>query len=71
MLININNKPIRVKPETEEQKEFSPVYLAVSTSGFLSILWIMDYMYFTFFFKHPFPWIVWVGKILSIIGGMF
>lgn len=65
MLININNKPIKV--EEKPESTFSPVYLAVSTTGYLFILYLLDYVCYTFFYYHPLPWIMWVGKLLSFL----
>jgi hypothetical protein len=67
MLIKINNKPIRVVEEDEEQKDFSIVYFTVSSVGYLLVLWIMDYVCYTFFYVHPLPFVSaffhWLGVV--------
>lgn len=65
MVVKINSKPIKIEEEPKQEHTFNPVYLAVSTIGFALILWIMDYVCYTFFYIHPIPWIVWVGKVIS------
>lgn len=64
MLVKINKKPIEVKEESEEST-FDPVYLCVSVTGFALILWLVDYVCFTFFFYHPFPFMSSIGAVLS------
>jgi hypothetical protein len=68
MVIKLNQKPIVVREDNEDQKDFSPVYFAVSCIGYALILWIMDYSCFMFFGLHPFPFLNWLFKI---IGGVF
>jgi hypothetical protein len=70
MVVKINNKPVIVT-ENSEEKSFSWTYWCVSGVGYGLIFWILDYVCFTFCFIHPFPWIVWIGKVISFIGGIF
>lgn len=65
MLLKINQKPIHVKEDTEEEKDFSPVYLGVSCVGYGLILALMDYICYIFFYFHPFPFISWLGGIVQ------
>jgi hypothetical protein len=66
MLIKINKKPIHVVEE-EDEKEFSWVYMTVSSIGYLMILSIMDYSCYLFIGKHIFPFISWLTKLLLLI----
>jgi hypothetical protein len=67
MIVKINHKPIRVEEE-DEGIGFSWTYLIVSTCGYLLALWMMDFVAFTFLHVHPFPFIKFVGVILSWFG---
>lgn len=69
MVVKINSKPIEVT-EDPETPTFSLTYLTVSALGYSLALWILDYVCFTFCFVHPFPFIVWVGKVIFFIGGL-
>lgn len=69
MLIKINNKPVTVTEE-DDKSSLSIPYICVSTLGYTLIFWFLDYVCYTFFFVHPFPWITFVGKIISFIGGL-
>jgi hypothetical protein len=71
MLIKINSKPVEVIEESTEEKSFDSVYLCVSTIGYLMIFYIMDLCSSTFLGIHCFPWITWIGKIISWWGGLF
>lgn len=61
MLVKINKKPIKIKEESGEST-FNLGYFCVSMTGFGLIIWLVDYVCFTFFFYHPFPL---VSTILS------
>ena len=65
MVVKLNQKPIVVRDDDNEDKDFSPVYLAVSTLGYLLIFWIMDYSCFVFFGIHPFPFLKFIGGLFS------
>ncbi|UTC25182.1 hypothetical protein Bfsp1_26 [Cytobacillus phage Bfsp1] len=64
MLVKINKKPIKVEEESEVTT-FDPIYFCVSVTGFGAILWLVDMVCFTFFFYHPFPFMVSVAKVIS------
>jgi len=66
MLVKINKKPIEVKEESEE-RTFDPVYFCVSMTGFAFIFWLVDYVVFTFFFIHPFPFMSSVAEVVRWI----
>ena len=70
MLITINKKPILVQEESQEEPDKSLIYYGVSYTGYLLILYIMDYVCYTFMSIHPLPWITFIGKILSFIGSL-
>jgi hypothetical protein len=67
MVIKLNKKPIVVKDEDAEEKDFSPVYFGVSCVGYAFILWIMDYSCYLFFGIHPFPFLNFLFKFLGVI----
>jgi hypothetical protein len=75
MLIKLNNKPIDVVEDNEEEKEKSLVYWGVSTVGYVLVLWIMDMVCYTFFYIHPFPFLSWlfhgVSGWITLLGGLF
>lgn len=66
MVVKINKRPIKV--EEEEEKSFSWMYLTVSTIGYAMCFYLMDFVAFTFLGIHPFPWIKFIGVILSWFG---
>jgi hypothetical protein len=69
MLIKINKKPIEVSEEPEtESKSF--IYYCINYTGYALILYLLDYVCYTFFYYHPLPWITFIGKILSFLGGI-
>jgi hypothetical protein len=67
MVVKINSRPVLVAEE-EEKEPINWVYLTVSTCGYLLALWIMDFVAATFLHVHPFPFIKFVGVILSWFG---
>ena len=75
MLVKLNNKPIDVVEDNEEEKEKSLVYWCVSSIGYVLVLWIMDMVCYTFFTIHPFPFLSWlvngVSGWIHLIGGLF
>jgi hypothetical protein len=75
MVVKLNNKVITVNDEPMEDKESSLPYFMVSCCGYSLILWIMDYVCFTFFSIHPFPFLSGVIHNISgwihLIGGLF
>jgi hypothetical protein len=52
MLIKINKQPIHVVEPDEKERDFSWVYMCVSTIGFTLILSLMDYICYIFFGTH-------------------
>jgi hypothetical protein len=54
MVVKINNKPMQVKED--EDNLFSPTYIAVSSFGTLSMLWLFDHVCRLFVYESPFPW---------------
>lgn len=67
MLVKINNKPIRVE-EDAEKKGISWVYLVVSSTGYLLVFYVLDLAAHVFLGVHPFPFIKFVGVMLSWFG---
>lgn len=67
MLVKINKKPIDVMDEDKEEKDFDPIYLCVSTIGYILAMFIMDMVCYTFFYVHPFPFLSW---LFNLIGGV-
>jgi hypothetical protein len=65
MVVKLNHKPIVVRDEDSEEKDFSPVYFAVCCIGYLLIFWVLDYCCFIFLGVHPFPFIKLIGSILA------
>jgi hypothetical protein len=65
MLVKLNNKPIDVVEDNEKEKGFSPVYFTVSCVGYGLVLFIMDMVCYTFFYIHPFPYLVWLFKLIG------
>jgi hypothetical protein len=65
MLVKINDKPIKV--EEKEETSIDYIYLTISTIGYFMIFWIVDYIVFTFFFYHPFPFVKWITNIISFL----
>jgi hypothetical protein len=68
MVVKINSKPIHVVEPDAEEKDFSWVYMGVSSLGYLMAFWVLDYCAYLFCSVHPFPFIVWVGKVLAWLG---
>ena len=64
MLVKINKKPIVVEEDTTESN-FDPIYFCVSVTGYGAILWFVDYVCFTFFFFHPFPFMSTIAGVFS------
>lgn len=60
------NNNIKVKRK-EDETQTDYVLLCVKLTGFIFIIYLVDYVCFTFFFYHPFKWITWVGGLLSWI----
>jgi hypothetical protein len=67
MVIKLNQKPIVVRDEDAEEKDFNPVYLTVCCIGYALIFWIMDYSCFVFFGFHPFPFLNFIYKFFGVI----
>lgn len=67
MLIKLNNKPIKIE---EKPAPANPDYvlISVSTLGTLIILYLMDCIAYSFLYIHPFPFIKFIGVILSWFG---
>lgn len=64
MKVTINRKPLRV----EEEKEglgINWVYLSVSTIGYFLIFYVLDLAGAAFLGIHPFPFVKFIGVILS------
>jgi hypothetical protein len=71
MVVKINHRPIRVEQDEDElvwYKRINWVYMGVSVSGYLLCLYIMDLAGYLFLGIHPFPFIKFVGVILSWFG---
>jgi uncharacterized membrane protein len=64
MLVKINKKPIKVVDESEEQQEKSWFYFCVSSVGYLTAIWLLDYCCHVFFYIHPFPFVAWLGRLI-------
>lgn len=67
MVVKINNKPIKVTEDDNEAwyQEVDWVYMGVSSIGYLLALYAVDLMASVFLGIHPFPFIKFVGVILS------
>jgi hypothetical protein len=65
MLVKINDKPIKV--EEKEEIPIDYIYLTIVTIGYALIFWIVDYVIFTFFLYHPFPFISWITNVIKFI----
>jgi hypothetical protein len=62
MLTKLNKKPIHVTED--EEKKVDWIYLTCSCIGYLLILCLLDYVSYTFFFKHISPILAWINNIL-------
>jgi hypothetical protein len=67
MLVKLNNKPIDVVEDADKEKGFDPIYFTVSCVGYGLVLWIMDIVCYTFFYTHPFPFLTWLFKGISVV----
>jgi hypothetical protein len=65
MLIKINKQPIHVVEPDEEERDFSWVYMCVSTIGFTLILSLMDYICYIFFGTHPIPIMHFITNLIT------
>lgn len=70
MVIKINSKPIKVEEDGEKEwyQEVDWLYLSISTTGYLLALYAMDLVAAVFLGVHPFPFIKFIGVILSWLG---
>jgi hypothetical protein len=68
MVVKLNKKVITIDDEPIQEKESSISYFMVSCCGYGLILWIMDYVCFTFFTIHPFPLL---SSLFTIVSGIF
>lgn len=70
MVVKINGKPIRVSEDDQNPwyREVNWMYILVSTLGYVIGLYVMDYVAWVFLGTHPFPFIKFIGVILSWLG---
>lgn len=67
MVTKINGKPIKVKEE-EDKDGIDWLYLGVTVTGYSLLVYVLDYAAAIFVGIHPFPFIQFVGVILSWLG---
>jgi hypothetical protein len=67
MVVKINSKPIKVQ-EDEDDDKHSWVHFGVSMVGYLLAFYMMDLAAYLFLGVHPFPFIKFIGVILSWFG---
>lgn len=67
MVVKINNKPVQVRSE-EDKEGIDWVYLGVTVTGYSLLVYVLDYAAAIFVGIHPFPFIKFVGVILSWLG---
>jgi hypothetical protein len=63
MLVKLNKKPIHVT-DNDDQKGIDWIYLGCSCIGYLLILCLLDYVSYTFFFRHIHPFLGWLTNLL-------
>jgi hypothetical protein len=63
MLIKINKKPIHIVEETDKEG-IDWIYLSVSCLGYLLVLCLLDYTCYLFIYKHIFPFLKPLTKLL-------
>lgn len=64
MVVKLNGKPIRVR-EKEDDKGIDWLYIGMSCTGLLLLLWVVDLAALSFLGVHAFPLIKYVGVILQ------
>lgn len=67
MVTKINGKPIRVE-EKEDKDGIDWVYVGITVCGYSMIFYVLDFAASIFLGVHPFPFIHFVGGILSWLG---
>ena len=63
MVVKINQKPIKVYEDNEEEQPKGWIYVAVSSVGYLSILVLMDMICHIFLSSSPFPFLSWIWRL--------
>lgn len=66
MVVKINKKPIKIKDESMEDKDFNYVYVGVCGVGTFLLLGLLDYICYLFFYVHPFPFTKFLGVIFGV-----
>lgn len=70
MVVKMNGKPILVSEEEKERwyEGIDWVHLGMGTAAYSLVFWVLDYAAYLFVGTHPFPFIKFVGVILSWFG---
>jgi hypothetical protein len=70
MVVKINNKPIQVTEDQDEvwYKEVDWFHISMTTIAYLLVFHVLDLAAASFLGAHPFPFIKFIGVILSWFG---